>query len=168
MTNPLVLVGNAVLIAAALPATLFVLFYTRVRWEDTAMGRQTMAFSLVIALVLDLVVFRVLIGDVTWYALLRLLVFATIIPILWWRLWLLLTYQQRSLDSSPFKPTKGRIMEPTNEFPDALEGDLGSLGDEEYFEHLERAKAEDVHGVDPDGNRYEVDEGVQDLRGHKE
>jgi len=168
VTDSLHLVGNVILFAAALPATLFVLAYMRVRWEDSAMGRQTMALSFVIALVLDLVVFRSVFGEVTWYAILRLFVFALIIPILWWRLWLLLTYQQKELNSTGHRtPMKERIMGP-EEHPDNLEGNLGELGDDEYFEHLERAKAEGIQGTDPDGNVYQVDEGVQDLRGQKE
>jgi hypothetical protein len=48
---------------------------------------------------------------------------------------------------------------------DALEGNLGTLGDDEYFQHLQETKEAGVVGLDPDGNQYEVDEGVVDLRG---
>jgi hypothetical protein len=91
------LVGNAVLILAALPALLFVILYgTRSRWEDTALGRQTMAMTLVIALVLGLSIVRAYIGESNWFYILRLIVFAMIVPTLWWRLFLLVKAQRQS------------------------------------------------------------------------
>ena len=164
MSGGIVVFGNVVLWLATIPAVLFVLLYARVRWEATQIGRQTMAMAFVIALTLCLIVFRGTFGDPPWYALLRLFVFATIVPILWWKFYLLLTAQREGVRSIRHPFTGEEDMEPDN---DALEGNLGDLGDEEYFDHLARAKEEDFHGLDENGNRYDVDEGVQDLRGEK-
>lgn len=161
--SPLQLVGNAALWAATIPAVLFVVLYARSRWEDSQIGRQTMAMSFSIALVLTLSVFRTIIGDSPLYQGLRVMAFLTIIPTFWWRVVILLRAQRQGVHSGNRR--EECAMEPDH--GDALEANMGTLGDEEYFEHLERAKAEGVHGVDPEGNVYQVDEGVQDLRGEK-
>lgn len=88
-------VGNLVLVAAAIPAALFLAYYAaRTRWEETQFGRQTMALSAVIALTLALLVVRNTFGDAPWYSVLRLVVFAMIVPTLWWRLYLLVKAQR--------------------------------------------------------------------------
>jgi branched-subunit amino acid transport protein AzlD len=106
--NPVQLIGNAILVAGAIPSVLFVVFYARARWEDTQIGRQTMALSLVIMGVLVLSVFRVFFGDSPVYASVRLAVFALIVPTLWWRLYLLLKTQREGY-------TRGRTTHPEKE-----------------------------------------------------
>ena len=61
--------------------------------------------------------------------------------------------------------TEPEQLEPSDSDQAALEGDLHSLTDDEYFEHLEAAKAAGVVGVDDEGREYQLDEGVRDERG---
>jgi hypothetical protein len=111
------LVGNIVLIAATIPAVLFVILYARARWESSQIGRQTMALSVVIASVLVLSILRIAIHDTPVFLALRLFAFAMIVPTLWWRLYLLLVSQRQGVHwgTDTDQPEQGgRVTEPTS------------------------------------------------------
>jgi hypothetical protein len=88
-------VGSVLIILAAAIGTASVVVHARVPWWRSQMGRHLMAYMLVIALVLDLSVVRLIVGDSWWFALLRLLVFTGIPLVLAWRLWLQIKAQRR-------------------------------------------------------------------------
>lgn len=88
------LVGNLLLWAATIPALLFPLFYARARWERTSIGRQTMALSVSLAMILVISTVTAIFHDYPGRTLVRLVVFATIVPVLWWRLGNLISIQR--------------------------------------------------------------------------
>lgn len=87
------MVGNVLIFACAVGATLSVLVYRLVPWRGTEWGRHLMAYMVSIAAVLDLSCLRILFGDSAWFQLVRLAVFASMPFVIWWRLWLLVKAQ---------------------------------------------------------------------------
>jgi hypothetical protein len=90
----LMVLGNILVIAATIPAVLFVLFYLRVRWEQSSIGRQTMAISVSMALILVNSTLIVLFKNYPGRGVIRIVLFATIIPALWWRVILIIRAQR--------------------------------------------------------------------------
>ena len=91
----LILIGNIVLIAAAVEAVTFIALYQRLSrgaWRRDPIGRQLMAFGSVDAAVFGLAAIRIVGGaslDTGWFAWLRL---ATLVGIPWvlgWRILIL-------------------------------------------------------------------------------
>jgi hypothetical protein len=93
----IVWLGNALLVLSAIFATAFVVLYAvAAPWWRGQIGRNVMALMFVIAAVLDLSCIRVLVPvtvDVTWFAILRVVVFAFVPVVLGQRLWLLIKVQ---------------------------------------------------------------------------
>lgn len=86
--------GNGFLVWAALVATASVAAHLRVPWWATPMGRHLMAYMFVMALVLDLGVVKLIIGDSAWFQLLRLVVFVGVPVVMTWRLWVQIQAQR--------------------------------------------------------------------------
>lgn len=93
MNLSLAVLGNIALVLAAIPAFLFVVFYSLTRWEKTPHGRQTMALGASIAAILASALTRLIFDSRTWEVV-RFAVFLSIIPVLWWRLALLVQTQR--------------------------------------------------------------------------
>jgi hypothetical protein len=78
-------VGDVLVWAAAIPATLSVILHGLTPWRATAVGRNLFWYALVVAAILDLSLVRTLAGDTAWFAALRLVVFAAVPVVLIWR-----------------------------------------------------------------------------------
>jgi hypothetical protein len=90
------LIGNALIVLSAIEALAFVAMYSVVaRWWRSEVGRNIMALMGVIAAVLVLSTIRIIFGDNSWFAWLRLGVFAGVPVVLARRLWLLWRVQVR-------------------------------------------------------------------------
>ncbi len=87
-------IGNVLLTVAAIVATASVVVHARVPWRDSQMGRHLMAYMGVIALVLDLGVVRLIIGDYPAFSVIRLVVFVGVPIVMAWRLVLQLQAQR--------------------------------------------------------------------------
>jgi uncharacterized membrane protein len=88
------LIGDVAAFLAMIPAVLFVILYhLRSQWENTQIGRQTMALRAVLATILLLICLRAVFGDSDWYRILRVMAFVSIILPLWWGLALLIQAQ---------------------------------------------------------------------------
>jgi hypothetical protein len=55
-------------------------------------------------------------------------------------------------------------LEPSDSPQAALEGDLGTLSDDEYFQHLQQSQAAGIVGRDDQGNEYPLGLDVVDER----
>ena len=97
------LVGNALLSASAVIASVSVALHLRVPWWRSEMGRHLMAYMLVIAAVLDLGVIKLIIGDSVGFAALRTATFALVPAVMAWRVWLQIKAQRenRSEETRP-------------------------------------------------------------------
>lgn len=82
------LIGNGLLISAAVVCTASVVLHLRVPWWRSEMGRHLLAYMGVMALTLDLGVIRIVFGDSPWFQLVRLLVFVGVPLVMAQRLWL--------------------------------------------------------------------------------
>jgi hypothetical protein len=82
------LIGNFLLIWAAVMATASVVLHLRVPWRSSAMGRHLMAYMAVMAAVLVLGVVRIVLGDSWWFQLIRLVTFIGVPIVMSWRVWL--------------------------------------------------------------------------------
>lgn len=82
------LAGSALLVVCAVIGTTSVIVHTGVKWRRSPWGRHLMAYMSAIALVCDLGVVRLVIGDSFAFQLLRLAVFATIPVVMGQRLYL--------------------------------------------------------------------------------
>jgi hypothetical protein len=90
------LVGNVELIAAALAANWFVVrYHWLANWRETPGGRHVMAFGVSIAVVLNLAILRLLIGDSPLFQAVRTVVFNSFLFVLVWRC-VLLEKEQRA------------------------------------------------------------------------
>lgn len=105
-------VGNTLLILAALPATAAAALYGfGVTWWRSRWGRHLFIYMTSVALVTDLGVIRLAFGDHWWFAVLRAAAFALVVVALWWRLlFVYQAYREGSPDESPAPDEK--------EFPD--------------------------------------------------
>jgi len=90
------LLGNALLVWAALVATASVVVHSRVQWWHSIMGRHLMAYMFVVAAVLDLGVVKLVLGDSWSFALLRLVVFAGVPLVMSQRLYLQVKAQREN------------------------------------------------------------------------
>jgi hypothetical protein len=93
------LIGNVLLIWAAVMATLSVILHARVPWRRSEMGRHLMAYMGVMAAVLVLGVIRIFIGDSPWFQLIRLVTFIGVPIAMTWRVWLQIKAQRGDADS---------------------------------------------------------------------
>ena len=90
------LLGNALLVWAAVVATASVIVHSRVQWWHSIMGRHLMAYMFVVAAVLDLGVVKLVLGDSWGFALLRLVVFAGVPMVMSQRLYLQIRAQRET------------------------------------------------------------------------
>ena len=81
-------VGTVIYVAMAAVGTLSVIVHSRVRWWATQMGRHVMVYMLSIAVVLDLGVIRLLVGDTAWFAAVRVAALAVVLAAMTQRLYL--------------------------------------------------------------------------------
>ena len=84
-------IGDVLVLVAALVATASVVVHATVPWWRTHIGKHLMFYMLSIAAVLDTSAVRVVAGaslDTPWFAVLRLVVFATVPVVLTWRFWI--------------------------------------------------------------------------------
>lgn len=91
-------VSNGLIILSAVITSASVVIHTRVPWWHSEMGRHLMAYMAVMAAVLDLSALKILFGDSTTFALLRLVVFVGVPLVTAWRLWLQIKAQRRPTD----------------------------------------------------------------------
>jgi hypothetical protein len=96
------LVGSLLIHLCTIPALLSVAWYARVPWWRSQVGRHLMSYMTVIAAVLALSSLRLLFGPTPvedrttpWFDSLRIVVFAGMPPVLWWR-FLLIVKEQRA------------------------------------------------------------------------
>lgn len=90
----IVTVGNILLICGAIPATIAPLIYLRVPWFRTRLGRHLMLYMISLAVVFDLGVLRLIIGEPTdWFPWVRVAAFAFVVVVLWWRVAIVLSAQ---------------------------------------------------------------------------
>lgn len=80
------LIGNCFLVWAALVGTASVAVHLRVPWWHSVMGRHLMAYMCVFAIVLDLGVVKLIVGDSWVFQLLRLITFTGVPIVMTWRL----------------------------------------------------------------------------------
>ncbi len=90
------LIGNGFLVWAAVAGTASVAVHLRVPWWQSVMGRHLMAYMLVFALVLDLGVVKLIVGDSGGFQLLRLITFTGVPIVMTWRLLLQIKAQRES------------------------------------------------------------------------
>lgn len=69
------LIGNGLIVWAALVGVASVIVHSQVAWWDSPMGRHLMIYMSVIAAVLVLSCVRVFFGDSQWFQLVRMIVF---------------------------------------------------------------------------------------------
>ena len=102
-------IGNAGLVYCAIIGTASVVIHCRVPWRASRMGRHLMAYMFAMAIVLDLGVVRLVFGDSWWFALLRLVVFLTAIPlVMTWRLVLQVQAQRGGRELLAPRPEHGQ------------------------------------------------------------
>lgn len=96
-------VGNVLLILAAIPATAAAVLYAAgVTWWRSRWGRHLFSYMMSVALVTDLGVVRLVAGDRPWFAAVRTAAFALVVFALWWRLaFVYQAYREGSPDESP-------------------------------------------------------------------
>ena len=94
------IVGNGLLICAALVCTASVVMHLRVPWWRSEMGRHLLAYMGVMALTLDLGVIRIFFGDSWWFQLVRLVVFIGVPVVMAQRLWLQIKAQREAQDEA--------------------------------------------------------------------
>lgn len=82
------LIGNGLVIWAALVGTASVIVHLRVFDPHSTMSRHLLVYMAAIALVLDLGVVRLAAGDSNWFQLLRLVAFVAVVLSMTQRLWL--------------------------------------------------------------------------------
>jgi hypothetical protein len=99
------LIGNGLLVCAALVCTASVVMHARVPWWRSEMGRHLMAYMGVMAATLDLGVIKVVFGDTWWFSLLRLLVFCGVPIVMAQRLWLQVKAQRAARDERDLDAT---------------------------------------------------------------
>jgi NhaP-type Na+/H+ or K+/H+ antiporter len=68
---------------AALPANLFPLVYSRRPWRASFLGRALMVKAVGIALLIDLSIVRLVLPEIPYYEILRLVVFAVVATGIW-------------------------------------------------------------------------------------
>lgn len=88
------LIGNGLLVWAAVVGVASVVVHARVNWWSSPMGRHLMAYMSVVAAVLTLGVVRLLLGDAWWFSLLRVVVFTGVPIVMTQRLVLQLRVQR--------------------------------------------------------------------------
>ncbi len=88
------LIGNGFLVWAALVGTASVIVHLRVPWWTSIMGRHLLAYMMVFAVVLDLGVIKLIIGDSWGFQLLRLITFTGVPVVMSWRLYLQISAQR--------------------------------------------------------------------------
>lgn len=88
------LVGNGLLAWAALVGTASVVLHSRVPWWRSRMGQHLWCYMLVMAVVLDLGVIKLVIGDSLPFQTLRLVTFVGVPIVMTWRLWLQIQAQR--------------------------------------------------------------------------
>lgn len=97
--SPLRVVGDALVVSAAVLAVAFcVLYHLVAPWWRSELGRHIMTYSAVVAAVLTLSVVRMIGGaslDTPWFGVLRLVVFGGVPAALLWRIVILLRIQRR-------------------------------------------------------------------------
>lgn len=98
------LTGNGLVVWAAVAAVASVIVHARVMWWRTVMGRHLMAYMAVMAAVLVLGVVKLIIGDVFWFAALRLAVFVGVPVAMTQRLWLQIKAQRAVRDVMAHNP----------------------------------------------------------------
>lgn len=98
-------IGNALITWAAVVGTASVVVHARVRWRETQVGVHLMAYMAAFALVLDLSVIRLLLGDSDWFQMLRLAVFVAVPVAMTQRLWLQIRAQRWPVCDTP--PERG-------------------------------------------------------------
>jgi hypothetical protein len=101
------LAGNFFLVWAAAVGTASVIVHSRVPWWQSVMGKHLFAYMLVFAIVLDLGVIKLVIGDSWGFQLLRLATFIGVPIVMSWRLYLQIV-AQRSARASTAEPSAGR------------------------------------------------------------
>jgi hypothetical protein len=99
------LIGNCFLVWAALVGTASVAVHLRVPWWYSVMGRHLMAYMCVFAVVLDLGVVKLIIGDSWGFQLLRLITFTGVPIVMTWRL-LLQIKAQHAARTDPIVPPR--------------------------------------------------------------
>lgn len=80
------ILGNWLLIAAAIPAVLSVIIYSRVKWYRSPAGIHLMSYMAAIASVLVLGILRLIIPDSDIFWLIRVCAYTVMVSVLWWRL----------------------------------------------------------------------------------
>lgn len=95
-------VGNVLLILAAIPATAAAILYAAgVTWWRSRWGRHLFSYMTSVALVLDLGIIRLVFEDRWWFAALRSVAYTLVVVALWWRLvFVYQAYREGSPDES--------------------------------------------------------------------
>ncbi len=86
--------GNGFLMWAALVGTASVLVHLRVFDRTMPMSRHLLVYMASVALVLDLGIVKLIIGDSQWFQLIRLAAFVTVVAAMTQRLWLQIQAQR--------------------------------------------------------------------------
>lgn len=79
------LIGNVGVVVAALGAVLCVLWYWRVPWWRSAIGRHLQSYHIVVAALLVVGAIRVFYGDSDFWRYTRLVLFLGVPIVVWWR-----------------------------------------------------------------------------------
>lgn len=88
-------IGNILLISGLVPTVLAVLFYARVPWWKSKMGRHLMSYMGILAFLFVILSLRFFVtGEI--YTYIRLVVFGVFVIMLWWRLVLIVQMQRAS------------------------------------------------------------------------
>lgn len=98
------LIGNVLIVWAALVGAASVVVHSRVAWWVTPMGRHLMVYMSVMAAVLVLSCVRILFGDSTWFQLVRLVVFIGVPIAMTQRLVLQLKARRSGRDAGRMQP----------------------------------------------------------------
>lgn len=80
------ILGNWLLIGAAIPAVLSVIVYSQVKWWKSRAGIHLMTYMVAIASVLVLGILRLIIPDSGIFWLIRVCAYTVMVSVLWWRL----------------------------------------------------------------------------------
>lgn len=108
------MIGDVLLVAGwTLPAVLAPIFYHDVRrpdggrgaWRRSRLGQLLMAHMATLAVLAVLGTLRVLFGDGTVWAALRVVAYVALVAVTWWWLWVVLAERRASVeDAGPLAP----------------------------------------------------------------
>jgi hypothetical protein len=96
-------IGNLFLVLSAIPAVASVVVFARVSWWRSRWGRHLMAYMTAMAFLLVIGVLRIFFVDAWWFFILRMLGYAALVGVLWWRMFYVI---QAASEGSPDESMK--------------------------------------------------------------